>query len=437
MNLNLPTNSFQTLGYGTQSWISLAEGALARWNQVGVGIGQDHNFFLVRVPPLAGDQCSLDGTNQVRLASDVCGLAWGSLNANAITFTRSIGGLIVETDVIFNSLLPLNAYPGPTVAASGGGSLIDFFRLALHEFGHAAGLLHPNDAGQNVFAVMNGGNQVVGGPQSSVDNLQSDDIAGAHAIAFGASTASAILPSSRSVEVGDVATAFLTVINSSPFTALGVGISVATSIPAAFGYQTTSSLTNQPIGTPNTPVNIPPGSAQSFIVALQPSAPIAPTEVAFNVSGANTLPTGTLVGINTVLLSAAATPVPDIVALGATANNDGIVNIPTAAGTGVFAVATVNVGATGSITVSADTGHATLPLSISLCQTNPANGQCISVTGASVTPLINTNATPTFAIFVQGHGNVPFDPASNRIFVRFKDAAGATRGSTSVAVRTQ
>jgi hypothetical protein len=50
---------------------------------------------------------------------------------------------------------------------------------------------------------------------------------------------------------------------------------------------------------------------------------------------------------------------------------------------------------------------------------------------------INANATPTFGIFIQGNGNVTFDPAANRIFVRFKDSGGVTRGSTSVAVRTQ
>jgi hypothetical protein len=56
---------------------------------------------------------------------------------------------------------------------------------------------------------------------------------------------------------------------------------------------------------------------------------------------------------------------------------------------------------------------------------------------SSVTTTINAGATPTFGIFVQGGGNVAFNPASNRIFVRFKDGGNVTRGSTSVAVRTQ
>jgi hypothetical protein len=149
----------------------------------------------------------------------------------------------------------------------------------------------------------------------------------------------------------------------------------------------------------------------------------------------NTDPAPINTGLNTLLLSASATPVPDIVALAATLSNDGIVNISGTNGAGAFSVATVNVGASESITVSADTGSATLPVNVSLCQTNPATGQCISAIGSSVTTTINANATPTFAVFVQGSGNVPFDPAANRVFVRF-NGGGVTRGSTSVAVRT-
>ena len=93
----------------------------------------------------------------------------------------------------------------------------------------------------------------------------------------------------------------------------------------------------------------------------------------------------------------------------------------------MFAVATVNVGASGSITASADTGSASLPVVIFLCQTDPATGQCISGVGPTVTTTINANATPTFGIFVQGNGNVGFNPVTNRIFVRFKDGGGVTR----------
>ena len=64
-------------------------------------------------------------------------------------------------------------------------------------------------------------------------------------------------------------------------------------------------------------------------------------------------------------------------------------------------------------------------------------GQCISAIGPSVTMRINANARPTFGGFIQGNGTVLFFPTANRIFVRFKDSGNVTRGSTSVAVRTQ
>ena len=251
------------------------------------------------------------------------------------------------------------------------------------------------------------------------------------------SLVAAVLPSSRSVQVGTTATAFATIINAGSVTATACRISLLTSLPATFSYQTTNPATNQVIGAPNTPVNITAGAAQSYVFALTPSAPIAPTDVQLSFDCTNTDPAPINTGLNTLLLSASTTPVPDIVALAVTPTNDGIVNILATNGTGALAVATVNVGATGTITASADTGSATLPVNISLCQTNPATGQCISGIGSTVTTTINANATPTFGIFVQGSGNVPFDPAANRIFVRFKDGGDVTRGSTSVAARTQ
>ena len=249
--------------------------------------------------------------------------------------------------------------------------------------------------------------------------------------------ASAVLPVSRSIQVGYTATAFATVLNPGITPAYDCGLGIAGMPVGKFVYQATDPITNAVVGRVNPVLDIPAGGAQTYVIAVTPTAIVEPQQVKLSVKCANHRPVPEIIGVNTLLLSASATPIPDIVALAATPANDGIVNVPGAAGAGAFAVATVNVGASGSITASADTGSATLPVNISLCQTDPATGQCISAIGSSVTTQINANATPTFGIFVQGTGNVPFDPATNRIFVRFKDGGGVTRGATSVAVRTQ
>jgi virginiamycin B lyase len=247
----------------------------------------------------------------------------------------------------------------------------------------------------------------------------------------------AVLPSSRSVEVGNTATAFATIINSGLSAATSCGIAPVTPVPASFVYQTTNPATNALTGTPNTPVLIAAGGSQSFVIALTPNAPVVPTEVAlgFACPGINAAPTTT--GLDTLLYSASATPVPDIVALAATAQNDGILHIIGTSGSNAFAVATVNVGASAQITATANTGTASLPLTIDLCETDPQSGQCTSAIAPSATLTINADATPTVAIFATAAGGVPFVPQTNRIFVEFSDATGTVRGSTSVAVETQ
>jgi len=246
----------------------------------------------------------------------------------------------------------------------------------------------------------------------------------------------AVLPSSRSAQVGHVpATAFVTIINPASSPATGVGIKLGSVIPANLSFQTTDPATNLVTGTPGVPADIPAGGFQTYVIAITPTGSVPATEVPFLFAGENTLgPTATLVGINTLLLSASFTAIPDVVALAATITGDGITNIVN--GSGAFAVATVNVGAGASITVSADTGSANLPVGLFVCQTDPANGQCISALIQSLTVPINANETPTFTVFAAASGAIPFDPAANRAFVRFKDAGNVTRGSTSVALRT-
>jgi len=99
-------------------------------------------------------------------------------------------------------------------------------------------------------------------------------------------------------------------------------------------------------------------------------------------------------------------------------------------------VATVNVGVAGFITVSAEASGVNLPVTLTLCETDPATAACISPIGSTVTTQIAAGATPTFSAFVTGTGLVPFDPALNRITVLFKDVLGIVRGATSVAART-
>jgi len=246
----------------------------------------------------------------------------------------------------------------------------------------------------------------------------------------------AVLPASRSVQVNATATAFATIINAGTVAASSCAIAPLGGLPLNFLYQTTDPATNALTGSANTPVNIAAGAAQSFVIALTPTAAFAATNVDFSFACANAAAAPMQTGLNTLLLSGSTSPVPDIVALAASAD-PGIVDIPGTNATGAFAVATVNLGADATITASANTGAATLPVTLVICQTVPATGACMASPAASVSTDIRPNATPTFGIFVTSSGNVPFDPANSRVFVSFADSGGTVRGSTSVAVRTQ
>ena len=255
--------------------------------------------------------------------------------------------------------------------------------------------------------------------------------------AWSQSLVAAVLPSSRSVQVGTPATAFAIIINSGTTTATSCSIAPVTSVPATFVYQTTNPATNAVTGTPNTPVNIAAGAAQSYVVAFTPTAPFAPTDVQLSFDCTNTVPAPVSPGLNTLLLSASLVPGPDVVALAATTTNDGIVTGASVGAVAAFAVATVNVGASGLITATAHTGSASFPVSLRMCQTNPVSGACVAPPSSNVTTTMSGGTTGTFGVFVTFVGVVSFDPAVNRVLVRFTDGNGITRGATSVAVRVQ
>lgn len=255
-------------------------------------------------------------------------------------------------------------------------------------------------------------------------------------VAAAQTLAAAVLPSGRSVTVGATATAYASVINTGSVAATGCSITPVTQVAASFSYQTTNSATNAPTGSPNTPANIPAGGAQSFVFSFTPTAAFAPADISLSFNCANASAANVVSGVNTLLLSASASAVPDIIATAATTTNDGVAHIPTASGTGFFSTAAINIGSPGSLTV-APVVLGGAQVNAFVCETNPATAACLAPPSASVTSGVSTNETRTYSVFVAGKGSlVPADFAAKRVRLEFKDAGGAVRGATSVAVCT-
>ncbi len=246
----------------------------------------------------------------------------------------------------------------------------------------------------------------------------------------------ALLPSSRSGQVGRTVTVAATIANAGPEPATGCRIDPPASLAADFAFRPTDPVSNVPIGANNQATDVDLGGNQTFVLAITPTQALAPTELAFSYACVNAAPAASVVGVNTLLLSATEAPVPDIVALAATPDGTGSVEVPIT-GSAVFAVATSNLGASATITARVSPRPSFLPLGFSICQTESITGACVTAPGGTVTTVVPAGATPAFAIFVAGLGQqVPFDPANSRIAVEFVDDGGVVRGSTSVAVHT-
>jgi hypothetical protein len=195
VSIRLQLGASPVLIDGSASWDASAESALAAWNSNTSGV----NLSPSRDP--AAPKGNGNNINNVFFSSEIYGSAWGS-GVLAVTLSRYSGSSMRECDVLFNSLLSWNSYSGPLRAAPGGGTMFDFYRVALHEFGHVLGLNHPDQFGQNVVAIMNS-------HISNLDALATDDVNGLHALYGGGSTAQpptiTSQPSSQTVTEGQPA----------------------------------------------------------------------------------------------------------------------------------------------------------------------------------------------------------------------------------------
>ncbi|WBQ10930.1 S8 family serine peptidase [Hyphomonadaceae bacterium ML37] len=252
----------------------------------------------------------------------------------------------------------------------------------------------------------------------------------------------AVLPNARSIRIGDQATAFATIINPASANHAGVDCLIAppSGFPGLFTYRETNPSTNEPVG-PNDPeVPIAPGAARSFVFAFDPGVTFNGEVFAPVFTCANIAPALTVEGVNTMVLTSAADEVPDLISVAATIGSQPGVSVLPAGGATAFAVSAINIGAPSTaVQVSPEATVNGLPVNLSICETNPDTGVCLSPRTASVTAPFDQNAIRTFSIRVEGQGQaIAFAPATNRIEVRFVDTGGSgvLVGGSSVAVRT-
>ncbi|PHS22826.1 MAG: hypothetical protein COA84_12170 [Robiginitomaculum sp.] len=246
---------------------------------------------------------------------------------------------------------------------------------------------------------------------------------------------------SRPAAVGDPITVFASVINAGANLAQNCVISVPAASPVTLSYQQTDAA-NVPMGPADAPFDIAGGQSRSFILAFTPVATSPGKDVFpdFSCEDANV---DAIPGVNMVFLTIKGQAGPDVLSIGATTSGDGIINIPTG-GIGFMTMAAINIGvgdAGGSsdaaVTVSVDTGAASLPVLLQLCETDAA-GACFDPLGTGPVDSVIGAGPSFFAVFVtdQSTNGIALDAANARAFVRFKDAAAGTNLSVTSAAIT-
>jgi hypothetical protein len=166
------TASLIGLSPSGESWSSAFKRALGEWT--------DQTTFEFSSNDGVRDPCSGrntsafgDGVSSAAFTESQCGAAFGA-NVLAVTLktvscpTSSCTGnrTITESDIIFSQSVNWDVYSGPTR-----NGVRDFYRVALHELGHAIGLEHEPNAAAIMQPFI-----------SSLDALQNDDVTGANFI---------------------------------------------------------------------------------------------------------------------------------------------------------------------------------------------------------------------------------------------------------------
>ena len=156
-----------TLDFNDSRFIDDMVYAMQEWN----GVEADLNLTEGDVyAELCNDK---DGVNHITMTSDNCGEVFGDILGTTRIRSVEIGNnnYIIDSDIRFQQFTreedrwaTSDEYQENKFQESklcyrnaNGGKTCDFYRVALHELGHAIGLGHPGELGQRHSAVMNRG----------------------------------------------------------------------------------------------------------------------------------------------------------------------------------------------------------------------------------------------------------------------------------------
>jgi hypothetical protein len=152
-----------TLNFDGAFRSSAVDALLTSWNSVGTKLQFSESAT-------AGQPCGRtnDGVNAAGWRTRTCdGTAFGDALAITLMTYNFTGGRweISDADIIVDQGRSWIADGEPAAGQ------VDFHRVIIHELGHVLGLDHPDDAGQDVDAIMNS-------HVSGISTLQDDDIQG-------------------------------------------------------------------------------------------------------------------------------------------------------------------------------------------------------------------------------------------------------------------